>query len=279
MKTSIIFNYFNPKQSAALQRTAAFALESVRTTAGADCEIICADGSGLPSDALAWQATGAGITYAPSEHAESFAETYNRGARLATGEYLVLCASDIIFTAPWLEALVRPLASGRVAMTCPYLSYSDYIAQCYAVSSQRNVFEPCCMTINVNAVRRDVWEQVGPLDLSYTGNYNDIEYLIRLRKQGLRAAVVDCGLVTHLGSATLNTWSQLKPGQDRATFAAKHPEFATEDFWHQCWHPLLCRSRALRVLLRAALKTAPRSRRPLRVTSLLRWEPWFNRLS
>ncbi len=261
-----------------MQRTAVFALETLVSTTDHDCEIICADGSGLVSEALAWQANGTRIKYAPSERGERFAETYNRGARLASGEYLVLCASDIFFTAGWLEPLLQPIESGQAAMTCPYLSYSDYIAQCYAAPLRRNTFTPCCMTINVNAIRRDLWAQVGPLDLSYTGNYNDLDYLIRLRKRGLRAAVVDCGLITHLGSATLSTSSQLRAEQDRATFAAKNPELATADFWHRCWDPLLCRSRVFRGLLQLARRTAPQPRRHLRIMALLRWEPWFHRL-
>lgn len=277
MKTSVIFNYFNPKQSVTLQRTAVFALESLLATTGDDAEIICADGSGLVSETLARLASGTRVRYEPSERAERFAETYNRGARLATADFIVLCASDIFFTTPWLDKLLHPIESGLAAMTCPYLSYSDYIAQCYSAPLRRNRFEPCCMTINVNAIRRETWEEVGPLDLSYTGNYNDIDYLIRLRKRGLKAAIVDCDPITHLGSATLSTSSQLRADQDRATFVAKNPTLAADDFWYQCWHPLLCRSRVFRVLLRMARKTAPQPRRHLRVTAMLRWEPLFHR--
>ena len=163
-------------------------------------------------------------------------------------------------------------------MSCPYLSYSDYIAQCYSAPFQRRTFAPCCMTINVNAIRRDTWETIGPIDPSYSGNYNDVDYLIRLRQRGLRAVITDCGPITHLGSATLSVSSQSRREQDKAAFSARYPEFASSDYWHRCWHPLLCRSGVLRGLLRAALKTAPQPRRFLRVTAVLRLEPSFNRV-
>lgn len=280
MNTSIIFNYFNPTASQSLLRTASYALEGLLVTTGENCEIICADGSGCVSDQIAARArdSGSRLHYEPTDRAEAFAETYNRGAALAKGEILVFCASDIFFSEPWLGELTQPLARGGVAMTCPYLSYSDYIAQCYAAPLRRNRFESCCMTINVNAIRRDTWEQIGPLDLAYTGNYNDLDYLIRLRRCGLRAVVVDCGLITHVGSVTLNTSSQVRAEKDRAIFAANHPEFATPDFWHRCWHPLLCRSRMFRFMLNAIRRVSPSHKRALRITNVLRWEPMFNRI-
>jgi GT2 family glycosyltransferase len=279
VKTSVIFNYFNPKRNAYLQRTALYALESlVQTTSRTECEIVCADGSGSDCDALAGFARAHELVYAPSARPEMFAETYNRGCEVARGDVLVLCASDIVVNGPWLGEMVGHLERTGAAMVCPYLSYADYIAQCYSAPLRRSTFAPCCLTINVNAIRAETWQTVGPLDVSYTGNYNDIDYLIRLRKHGLQAVVADCGLISHLGSATLSVSSQLRREQDEVTFAQKNPEFATKDFWHKCWHPLLCRSAVLRLGLRAALKTAPQPRRWLRVVALLRYEALFNRV-
>ena len=280
MQTSIVVNYFNPTQNVYLRQTALYALESlVQTTKRAECEVICADGSGRVCEAMSAYARERGIVYVPSERVEMFAETYNRGCALAAGDVLVLCASDIVVSGTtWLAELIAPLNRGDAAMVCPYLSYADYIAQCYLAPLRRSTFEPCCLTLNVNAVRRETWESVGPLSTAYTGNYNDIDYLIRLRRRGLKAVIADCGLITHLGSATLSVSSQLRREQDERVFAEKNPEFATTDFWHRCWHPLLCKSAVLRLVLRAALRTAPQPRRSLRVMVALRFEPLFNRV-
>ena len=279
MKTSVVFNYFNPKQHGHLRQTALYALESVlQTTSRTDCEIVCADGSGETCDVMSAFTARHGIVYAASERPEQFAETYNRGCDVARGEILVLYASDIIVAGSWLTELVTHLEHRGAAMACPYLSFSDYIAQTYAAPLKRTTFAPCCMTINVNAVRRETWKALGPLELSYSGNYNDTDYLIRLRKSGQRAVIADCGLITHLGSVTLGVSSQARRERDEIVFAERHPEFASKDFWHKCWHPLLCRSAALRLALRASLKTAPQPRRFLRVNALLRLEPLFNRL-
>lgn len=279
MKCSVVVNYFNPGRRPELQRTVLFCLEGLLQTAGKDAEIICADGSGgTPCDALNAFARGRGVVYAPSDAPEEFAVTYNRGCALAKGEILVLCASDIFTYEPWLEELTRQLDASGAAMACPYLSYTDYIAQAYSAPPKRNRFAPCCLTINVNAIRRETWATVGPLSTSYTGNYNDLDYLIRLRQRGLQAIIADCGLITHLGGITLSAGSLLRREQDQATFNAQYPAFATEDFWHRCWHPLLCKSSVFRMLLRSVRQVPPRRRRMLRITSMLRFEPLFNRV-
>src|SRR4051812_35468844 len=76
VKHSLVLNYFNPKRNPALQRTVLFALERLVSTAAADSEIICADGSGLSCDLVSSFSKQCGVQYLPSDRAEAFAETY-----------------------------------------------------------------------------------------------------------------------------------------------------------------------------------------------------------
>ncbi len=278
MKVSVVVNYFNPKRSGYLRQTAFFALASLRESAEGDCEVLLADGSGQVCDAMADHCREEGAVYLPVGAPESFAQTYNRGAAAATGNVLVLCASDIFVAPGWIEGVAQHLERTGAAMVCPYLSYSDYAAQCSSAVARRNPFAPCAMTINLNAIRRDVWNQVGSLDTSFSGNYNDVDYLIRLRRAGQSAVVADCGAITHLGSATLRVSTLVDAGKDSETFRSKHGEFAYAGFWHKCWHPLLCRSRVFGAILRTSAQLVPASKRYAALSAVLRFEPLFNRV-
>lgn len=218
------------------------------------------------------------IDYQPSAEKERFADTYNRGAAAAQGEVLVLCASDVLVSPGWVEKLSAQLESTGAAMLSPYLSASDYVAQCYWAVPRRTTFAPCAATINLNAIRREVWDRIGPLDPAFSGNYNDVDYLIRLRRAGCVAAIADCGPIAHLGSVTLGVSTLVNATADAAVFAAKHPAFVAPGYWHKCWHPLLCRSRILRTALAFIGRILPEGKRYGRVVDVLRFEPLFHRL-
>ena len=117
VNASVIVNYFNPRANASLRQTLLYALECLaHTTERSSCEIICADGSGIGCDQVAKFCGERNIIYAPAERAEMFAETYNRGCQLATGNVFVLCASDIFVTADWLKDLLGHLDRTGAAM-------------------------------------------------------------------------------------------------------------------------------------------------------------------
>jgi glycosyltransferase involved in cell wall biosynthesis len=278
MKFSIIVNYFNPKRKELLRRTVGLALACLRQTCDDETEIITADGSGFPCDHLSIHCREAGITYLPAEAPEPFAQTYNRGAQASRGDVVVLCASDIFVTGTWIAEIRAAFDRTGAAMVCPYLGYSDYEAQCYKSVIKMRTFAPCSMTINLNAIRRETWERIGPLDPMFSGNYNDLDYLIRLRRAGLQAVIADCGWITHHGSATLNVSTLLNPSHDIAAFGQKYPEFTYPGLWHKCWHPLFCRSRIFGALMQATARANPKDKRFRRIAQVQRWEPFFNRV-
>jgi hypothetical protein len=278
MTFSVILNYFNPKRQELLRHTVGLTLACLTQTREDSTEVIVADGSGFGCEHVSARCRDAGLRYLPSDAPEPFAQTYNRGAQAATGDVLVLMASDIFVTGTWIRDVRAALDRTGAAMICPYLSYSDYEAQCYKSVIKMTTFAPCAMTINLNAIRREVWERIGPLDTALSGNFNDLDYLVRLRRAGLQALIADCGWITHHGSATLAVSTLVNAGRDAATFGQKYPEFVYPGLWHTCWHPIFCRSRIFAAILRGAAKSNVQDKRLRRISQLLRWEPIFNRV-
>ncbi len=59
-------------------------------------------------------------------------------------------------------------------------------------------FNASSMTFNLNMITRQCVETVGLMDERFTGNYTDIDYLIRIRRAGGEAIIVDAGQILHV---------------------------------------------------------------------------------
>jgi GT2 family glycosyltransferase len=59
------------------------------------------------------------------------------------------------------------------------------------------------------ALRREVWDRVGPLDEQFTlGTFEDDDYSDRVRRAGLRVVCARDAFVHHYGSATFDELPQ-----------------------------------------------------------------------
>ena len=273
---SIVINYFNPSRLRRIEAMTELALEHLSSFTQLRHEIIVADGSGVSGEWLRDLCAHRGWIYAPSEARESFARSYNRGASLAKGDYIVWMANDILVQSDWDTLLIRELERTSAWMAAPYLSYSDYWVQTRGRAIRNSTFHPSFFTFNLNLMTRRCWETVGPIDERFSGCFNDLDYLIRIRAAGGDAVIAEAGNITHIGKATLQLGTDVNNTLDAERFNAKYP-----DFRRNCQligtDPILCHSKIYRTLLALTWKFPAGTATTLLREMLCRFEPLFHR--
>ena len=132
----------------------------------------------------------------------------NFGAAAAKGEYLLLLNNDIeIITPDWLEQMLMFAQRKDVGAVGAMLYYPDDTVQHagvivgvggvaghahkYTPRGSQGYVSRLTIAQNYSAVtaacmmmRKDVWEQVGGLDVNYAVAFNDVDLCMRIRKAG-----------------------------------------------------------------------------------------------
>lgn len=260
-KISIIANYFNPVANHRIRSMIRYSLECYTSYTICLHEIILVDGSGSMDDDLCEYCTSRGIRYLLCPDKGAFAKIYNLGMAAATGDYRVWSASDIFVCQGWDERLIGEMQRTGAWMAAPYLTNSDYISQIRYWPLQMKTFSASYMTFNLNMVTRECVEKVGMMDDRFTGNYNDIDYLVRIRRAGGNAIIVDAGQVLHVARGTSSVSSTFRLDEDLRQFLEKYPEFRTNRAgWpYDMTAPLFHRSRLYRQLMRICGRPGSRS--------------------
>lgn len=178
-----------------------------------------------------------------------FARGNNQGAAEASGEHLVFLNNDIVVTAGWLPGLLRRLEDPTVGMVGPVTNSSanetrirtqyedleemERFAAEYTRAHSGEAFEIAMLPLQCAALRREVFEQVGPLDERFgTGMFEDDDYALRLREAGYRILCVEDVFVHHWGSAS---FSKLARADYWALFRQNLAKF--EEKWGTRWIP------------------------------------------
>lgn len=248
---SVIVNYFNPQKHSQLEAMIIFTLECLSNYTSYPLELILADGSGRRSELLVNKCQEREWIYLESSVEETFAQTYNRGMVKATGDYRVWMASDIFVTKGWEKILIQELERTGAWMAAPYLTSSDYIPQTRNLPIRMYTFYPSSITFNLNIITRDCYEKIGLMDEQFSGCYNDIDYLIRIRKAGGEVIIVNAGQILHFGSATTSVNSNVNYDKDTQLFSLKYSEIiCPRDWWYGT--PSLSKSWIYRQLLFAS---------------------------
>ncbi|MBS1714221.1 MAG: glycosyltransferase [Armatimonadetes bacterium] len=149
-----------------------------------------------------------------------FARASNQAANAATGNVLLFLNSDTIVTRPGIREMIKDLmSSGSVAATGPVsnnvghnqqidptytsLETIELFAEDLAATAKRardvDMLVGFCL-----AVKRSVFEEVGPFDESFgLGFFEDNDLCYRMRRAGYRLSISERAFVHHRGSASM----------------------------------------------------------------------------
>lgn len=195
-------------------------VESVRRATRRPYEIVVVD-NGSTDGTHAWLSAQRDLVVVTNEDNRGFAAACNQGIAASRGELVVLLNNDTLVPRFWIEGLRRALdADDRVGAVGPrsnsvsgpqvvreatyrgaagFRAFADAWRRQHAGSSEqvRRLVGFCL------ALRRSALLEVGGLDEGYgTGNFEDDDLCLRLRRAGWTLRVAHEVLVHHAGSAT-----------------------------------------------------------------------------
>jgi GT2 family glycosyltransferase len=154
-----------------------------------------------------------------NESNEGLARACNVGTGIAVGEFLVFLNNDTALAPGWLEGLIAHLADPSVGAVTPVTNrigteaevpdsprtYGEFLRMAQARRRSRSAEgrEVAMVALFCLALRRAVWEEVGPLDAAFgLGLFEDDDYSVRLAEAGYRLICAEDVFVYHLGEAS-----------------------------------------------------------------------------
>jgi len=130
---------------------------------------------------------------------KSFSNGCNVGAAVGSAKYLCFLNDDAIVTDGWDGALIQDSTPKDVGMVGARSNYASG-----AQMDPGFIGEPPFLVFVCVALRREVWEKVGPMDEHTFDGFSseDIDYSWRVKKHGFKLAL-SSAYVLHAGSRTL----------------------------------------------------------------------------
>jgi GT2 family glycosyltransferase len=182
-----------------------------------------------------------------NEENVGFARANNQGAEHARGDYLALLNDDVVVTKGWLPRLLNYFGNHDVGMVGPVtnsigneacipanypdLSSMELFARKYSQKNHGKFFEIDVLAFFCTVIPRRVWNEVGPMDEDFeVGLFEDDDYALRVRQQGLRLICAQDVFVHHFGRAS---FSRLKDDDYRELFNRNKERF--ERKWGKPW--------------------------------------------
>ncbi len=244
----VVVNYFSTeKHPPSVKQSTKFAVSLLKNCPEVT-SIVLVDGSDEVDAELKSYCECFGIEYAHCGTRMSFGEAYNYGVRYLSEDWVVLMASDIYvypdtFTA--FRNFIENYPDLSIGCLIPYLTRCDLAIQQASQSSKKYDCYASIMTFNLNVFRKNVFEDLGGLCTSYSGNFNDIDICLKLEKKNLDIFLVADAYVIHYGSLTLRHGSSVNASLDYDRFYSDYPEmYLSGGLWnlrisHFLRHPIL----------------------------------------
>ncbi len=185
-----------------------------------------------------------------NETNRGFAAANNQGLTTALGQYLVLLNNDTAVPRGWLSALIRHLSldetigiigpvtnevgnEAKVAVQYSNLAEMPAWAAEYTRQHDDQVFAIPMLAMFCLAMRRKVFEEVGPLDERFgIGMFEDDDYARRVAAAGYQIRCTRDSFVHHIGSASFRKLS----GDDYFQLFDRNRRLY-EEKWGELWQP------------------------------------------
>ena len=179
-----------------------------------------------------------------------FAAGVNQGLTAEQAPALVVLNNDTVVPPGAIGRLVEHLddatlglvgpvsnnAATEAEIDPPYRTYGEFVREAgrLAQAHAGRVADLPMLTMFCVAMRRDVYDSVGPLDERYeVGLFEDDDYSLRVRSAGYRVACAEDVLVHHFGEAS---FGKLVPtGEYAAIFEENRRRFEAK--WERPWEP------------------------------------------
>jgi GT2 family glycosyltransferase/glycosyltransferase involved in cell wall biosynthesis len=181
---------------------------------------------------------------------KGFPAAVNQGAAAASGKYLVIMHNDTLVSSGWLEPLISSLENSTVGMVGAVTNNSDTetriavtysgiedmneFAKDYVVQKKGQVIDVENLPFLCAALRKEVFEEIGPLDEGYgLGLFESDDYSYRLKQKGYRLLCVEDAYVHHEGRAAFS----LAGFEGYWLIFQKNRQYF-EEKWGVVWHPV-----------------------------------------
>jgi GT2 family glycosyltransferase len=228
-------------------------LESVLAGSKRPCQLIVVDNASTDGTAVylgRLSERNPNLRVIVNDANRGFASACNQGAAVATADVLVLLNDDTVVCEGWLDPMLAHLARPRVGMVGPSTNRTGNEAQIdaeyrtwgglarFAEARLRDhageAFEIGTLTMFCIAMRRSLYEQVGPLDERFeTGLLEDDDYSRRVREAGYRLLCADDAFVHHFGETSFGKLAA--SGEYTRVLEANRARF--EEKWGEPWQP------------------------------------------
>lgn len=227
-------------------------LESIlRNTAYPYYEIVVVDNNsvdGTPEYLRAMAKAYDHIKVICNETNKGFAGANNQGIHLSTAERLVLLNNDTVVTPGWLSRLIYHIEDPEVGMVgsvsnavyneawveTNYTTYwqMESFAGELAHKYHRQIADIHMLAMYCVAFRRDVFNEVGPLDERFgIGMFEDDDYSLRMHKKGLRVVCALDVFIHHFGQASFRMLK--KDGRYMSLFEENRKKYEAK--WELEW--------------------------------------------
>ena len=194
-----------------------------------------------------------------------FAGGNNDGVAASSGEYVCMLNNDTVVTGSWLSSLVRHLQDdprlglvgpvtnaisneARIEVGYEYVADMPRWADGYCSMHRGELSDVPMLAFFCVAMRREVWNEVGPLDEGFrTGMFEDDDWNRRAREKGYRVALARDSFVHHWHNASLNRLS---------TPAYRRIYFENRRYFRRKWGEVPAPGESVAALLREIVNSA-----------------------